>query len=107
MNISLTYLYRDAGNNKIWGEVIFSNKMNFDVSTLEEKIKNELIDGEFFVAEDLCLPSLRFERYDEELDHGWHEYFCVKETADCLNDCLGRDVGDFVRMLKVASLRTT
>jgi hypothetical protein len=100
MNILLEYLYRDAGNNKIWGEVIFSNKMSHDVSILEAKIKDGLIDGEFFVAEDVDLPSLQFPHHDKELDHGWHEYFSVKEIGDCSGECLNGDVGDFVRKLE-------
>lgn len=107
MNILIEYLYRDAGNNKIWGEVIFSNKINFDVSILEANIKNGLIDGEFFVAEDVCLPSLYFARHDEELDHGWHEYFSIKKTANRSNDYLNRDISDFIRMLKFSKLCVT
>jgi hypothetical protein len=79
--------------------VIFSNKNKSGVSVLEKEIRSKLIDGEFFVAEELSLPALKFERYDEELDHGWHEYFSVEETAEEVNDGLGRDVGDFVNIL--------
>jgi len=105
MNILVQYLYRDAGNNKIWSDVVFSNRMNLDVCELETNIKNALIDGEFFVAEDVGLPSLCFDRYDEELDHGWHEYFSIKKTANSPNDDLGRDICNFVNMLKLSALR--
>lgn len=107
INILVQYLYRDAGNNKIWGDVVFSNRKNLDFSVLEKGIKNSLIDGEFFVAEDVGLPSLRFEHYDEKLDHGWHEYFSIKKTANSPNDDLGRDICNFVSMLRSSKLRNS
>jgi len=107
MNILVEYLYRDAGNNKIWGDVVFSNRMNLDVSVLEGDLKNALIDGDFFIAESVALPSLRFERYDEDLDHGWHEYFSIKKTENSPNDYLGRDICDFIGILRLSTLRNT
>lgn len=107
MNVSIQYLYRDAGNNKIWGDIVFSNRINLDVSKLEIDIKNALIDGEFFVAEDVGLPSLHFDRHDAELDHGWHEYFSIEKTDNSPNDDLGRDVCDFVDMLRLSKLRSS
>jgi hypothetical protein len=44
MNIRFEYLYRDAGNFKKWGEVIFSNKNNRDANDLEKQAKSVLID---------------------------------------------------------------
>lgn len=99
MNILMEYLYRDAGNNKVWGNVIFSNPLNIDAAVLHESIKNALIDGEFFVAEDVFLPVLRFSSLDDELDHGWHEYFSVKTTSALSNDALDRDISEFIRSL--------
>lgn len=100
MNVLIEYLYRDAGNNKLWGDVIFSNKMNVDVARLDADIKKTLIDGEFFVAEEVFLPPLQFEKHDIELDHGWHEYFSVGVTAERPNDHLNRDICEFICMLK-------
>lgn len=80
MNILLEYLYRDAGNNKKWGNVVFSNKFNLDFFYLEKEIKDSLIDSEFFVAEDVGLPPLLFDHHDTQLDHGWHEYSSITKT---------------------------
>lgn len=52
MNICLTYLYRDAGNYKYWGEVVFSNPDGTDPATLETEARRHLIDGHWFVAVD-------------------------------------------------------
>ena len=81
MNVILEYLYRDAGNNKIWGEALFSNKSNLSRHDLLKIIREKLIDGEFFIAEKAGLTPLYFEKYDAELDHGWHEFFDVKTSA--------------------------
>ena len=102
MNILVEYLYRDSGNNKLWGGVVFSNKMDIDVCDLELCIRKSLIDGEFFVAKSVEVPSLRFDVYDEELDHGWHEYFGIRKTDVNPNDSLGRDICEFVEWLKLS-----
>ena len=102
MNISLEYLYRDAGNNKIWGEVIFGNRNSIETSLLNNEIQNYLIDGEFFNADKISLPSLGFENFDRELDHGWHEYFTVNNSEGLPNDFHGRDISEFIHTLKIA-----
>ena len=51
MNVILEYLYRYAGNNKIWVEALFSNKSNLSRHDLLKIIREKLIDGEFFIAE--------------------------------------------------------
>lgn len=104
MNILMEYLYRDAGNNKVWANVIFSNNLNVEAAVLDEGMRNALIDGEFFVAEDVFLPSLRFDVRDDELDHGWHEYFSVKETSEPSNDGLNRDIGEFISRLILSKM---
>lgn len=107
MNVSIEYLYRDAGNNKLWGCVVFSNKTDSDISALRAQIKGGLIEGEFLVAEDVGLPPLHFDRYDNGLDHGWHEFFSAEKVAAPSNDCLNRDIGDFIVALKLSQLRST
>jgi len=47
MNIRFEYLYRDAGNFKNWGEIIFSNKNNYDADYLEKQVRAVLIDKGF------------------------------------------------------------
>jgi hypothetical protein len=105
MNILLEYLYRDAGNNKVWGNVVFSNSLNIQVDVLNTAIKNALIDGECFIAEEVFLPSLHFDVHDDELDHEWHEYFSIEETSAPSNDGLNRDIGDFISRLILSKSR--
>jgi len=97
MNILFEYLYRDAGNNKNWGSVIFSNREGLSVEELTLKIRSGLIDGEFFEVDKLGVPPLYFDRYDPELDHGWHEFFGIEETGEGVRDSHGRDIAELIR----------
>ncbi|WP_086479958.1 hypothetical protein [Oceanospirillum sanctuarii] len=69
MNLVLEYLYRDASNNKNWQAVNFSNTLQQPVSVIEEQIRAYLIDGVYFVAEQLDQPTAYFDNHDPELDH--------------------------------------
>lgn len=102
MNVCLNYLYRDAGNYKNWGEVIFTNKTDMDLNLLELKIRNVLIESEFFIAEMVNLKILKFPIHSKELDHDWHEFYSVEHTEEAINDKKKRDVIDFIEHLKYA-----
>ncbi len=103
MNILFQYLYRDAGNFKNWGEVVFYNKKDYEVSYLEKQIKEILIDKEFFVAEKADVPKLQFPEYVKSLDHEWHEFHSISVTSVKSNDKLARDIEEFIESLKYAS----
>ena len=103
MNVSFEYLYRDAGNFKNWGEVIFSNKSNYDTSYLEKQVRTALIDKEFFVANEAEVPNLQFQEFIESLDHGWHEFYSFQLTTDRQTDSENRDIEEFIDSLRCAS----
>ena len=48
-NVSFDYRYRDAGNYKKEGSVIFRNEAKADLAALDEEIKSLLISTEFFL----------------------------------------------------------
>ena len=104
MNAHLEYLYRDAGNNKKWGDVIFSNQESADLYLLQEQIKKVLIDGEFFIGEKSELPKLSFPNRDSELDHDWYEFHSLTPTIEQKNDRLNRDVLEMLETIKQASV---
>lgn len=81
-NIKLSYLYRDAGNYKNFGEVIFANPSNVSLEKVTELLKQKLIDGQWFYARDYGLPNLHFDKWNEELDHGFHEFEGMEYTDD-------------------------
>ncbi len=82
MNIKLTYLYRDGANYKQFNEVVFCNPEKILLEEVEETIIASLIDGTWFVADNWSLPNMFFKEYmwNNEVDHNWHEFECVKET---------------------------
>ncbi len=96
MNILFVYLYRDAGNNKKWGEVIFANAKGVEKISLERLIRKRIIDEEFFVSENSKLPKLEFPTFDQELDHGWYEFHSLEKTIKSQNDEEKRDILDFI-----------
>ena len=103
MNVQFTYLYRDAGNYKLWGAAVFSNKDDVDLENLEQDFRKMLIDSEFFYAERSTLPELSFDSYDRMLDHEWYEYHSMEDTAEVVNEKLKRDFEELNAQLKIAS----
>ena len=79
MYIRFNYLYRDAGNYKQYGSVVFSNPHHRALRAIEHSIRSSLIDGEFFNVKQWQLPDLREQEWDDELDHDWHEFESVEE----------------------------
>ncbi len=103
MNTKLEYLYRDAGNNKKWGEVVFTNHKSINLGQLKSMFKEVLIKKEFFIARQSGLPELSFQKPDKELDHGWYEYSEISSTIEQENDLCNRDITDFIELLKQTS----
>lgn len=73
-NILFNYLYRDASNFKLFGGVVFSNPNNLSLEEIKRRIESRLIDGMYFDPDEWGVPRLRFEDFDEDLDHGWCEF---------------------------------
>lgn len=96
MNIRFEYEYRDAGNYKNCDEIVFANKNDLSVDTLNEEIQQALISKEFFVAEDVGIPPLYFDKYNPVLDHGWHYFRVLSETTDKPTDPENRDISDLI-----------
>lgn len=67
MAARVSYLYRDAGNYKQYGEFDVIGEFNI------EHIVPFLIDGEFFVPEHVGIPSLVPLEKTED-DHDLHEF---------------------------------
>ena len=88
MNIAFHYLYRDAANYKKFGYVIFANPGNVDLSELENLAKSKLIYGEWFYANQWCLPELFLDRFDFNIDPTWHEFECIEYTDEPTNSTL-------------------
>ena len=84
-NIKLTYLYRDAGNYKKYGEVIFENPEKTAINELQNLLESKLIDGQWFYADEWQLRDLHSEYWGQELDHGFHEFESLCYTEEQSN----------------------
>lgn len=80
------YIYCDASNYKIFGSLLFSG-------TLSYAERNELIacldGGEFFVAEQVGVPPLYSELFEEiggptDDDHAWHTFGGLREELELI-----------------------
>ncbi|HLP12185.1 MAG TPA: hypothetical protein VK177_09665 [Flavobacteriales bacterium] len=82
-NIQFNYLYRDAGNYKNHGSVVFSNPASLSLEEIDKAIRARLIEGVWFLHEDFGVPPLFFNDHDVNGDdHGWHEYVGVESCCD-------------------------
>lgn len=93
MNIKMSYLYRDAGNFKSYGFVVFSNPTYQSAIELEASFRSALTDGAYFVADAFLLPDLRPATLDDDLDHAWHELESIEETPASPTDSYKRAIG--------------
>lgn len=96
-NIKFNYLYRDAGNYKIFDSFIFTNLYSKNLESIELAIRSNLIDGEYFIPEKWNIPRLSFGDYLPELDHDFHEFESIDETDEYA--LCNRDICDFLIMI--------
>lgn len=76
------YLYRDAGNFKVSGKLLIDGELgDADIALLQNKFDS----GEYFIAEQIGVPTLYQTLWREcecepsdELDHVWHEFMAVR-----------------------------
>lgn len=103
MNIRFSYLYRDAGNFKNFGEAIFSNPNETSLEDLSARVKLALLDEMYFDAYAVGLPELFFEDYDDELDHDWHEFELLGDSNASL-ETLIISIDEFILRLEMNKL---
>ena len=70
------YMYRDAGNFKAFGTVILEGALS---PADREMLRDRLEEGEYFIAEQIGVPSLYEQLYRwsdgaTSSDHCWHEF---------------------------------
>lgn len=83
-NIKFNYLYRDGGNYKTFGSVIFANPDNVEIDAIANAIQSRLIDACWFYAEEWKLPNLRPTGL-QDTDPTWHEFESVEYTQQPAN----------------------
>ena len=103
-NIRVAYLYRDASNYKLNGEVIFSNESLLNLEEIEKQIRSLLNEGEYFIARQVHLEERFFDVVNDD-DHPWHEFVMVEATNDPTFDPAPehkRDIAEFLADMEKA-----
>ena len=80
----MEYMYRDANNFKAFGQLLLTGKTS-DTDIVE--IKTYLDSGEFFVAEQVDVPTLYHQlwKYSDGptiADHAYHEFIELRSATD-------------------------
>ncbi|WP_018342374.1 hypothetical protein [Cytophaga aurantiaca] len=94
-NVRFNYQYRDTANFKQYGSVIFSNPNQLSIETIEEQLKEVLIDQEYFIPKACEVPLIYRFPFDSELDHEWYEMDSVEETNKLITD--NRNIELFIK----------
>ncbi len=96
-NVMFSFVYRDAGNFKQYGVVVFANPDQLPLLSADVAIRRVLIDGQFFVPSEWSIPLVNVFAFDPDLDHSWYEFLKLSSTdAPCTDD---RTLQQFVASL--------
>jgi hypothetical protein len=98
MNVEFEYCYRDWGNFKRFGAVIFENRNQLAVDEIRRRVLRASCEGQWFNATHVRLPELYFPNcpFDPDLDHEFHEFRSASETELVADDSHNRDILDFL-----------
>ncbi len=92
-NMAFEYIYR-SGEQKRWAEVIFENRNNWSLGTIN-KLLHGAMPKNLFVAAQVRVHEVFFEEVFPG-DTGWHEYWAVRHAREHCNDPHHRDITDFI-----------
>lgn len=103
MNVEFNYRYRDFGNFKKYGSVVFGNRAGIPLEKIHQALLQLTGDEEAFVASELAIPEMFFTEfpYSPRLDWEMHEYCGVSETNAQVDDTLLRDISDLLAQMEV------
>lgn len=97
-NIEFSYLYRDGGNYKKFGRVVFANPDQIACGVIEKALAEAFLEDGLFIADQVRVPEV-FLFADGELafdDHCYHEFDGVRATEKESTDPRVRTVSEFV-----------
>lgn len=92
-------MYRDASNYKAFGNVIFTNLGNINLTDINISLLNYFSNDRLFVASQIRIPEVFLYLKDNLTvdDHCFHEYMSVKFTTETENDKHGRSINEFIK----------
>lgn len=88
------YLYRDDGNWTTYDTVLLSNRKGKLLSDVKQAIRDQLLQGELFITQEVGLKSLG------GCEHEWHEYEFIEEVEN--DDEPLMDVSELIAKLKAS-----
>lgn len=102
MNVQFEYRYRDLGNFKRYGSVVFGNRNDLPTDNINRLLLELTGSDETFVASRLGIPEMFFPDfpYSPSLDWEMHEYCGVSQTDLPINDAQGRDIMDLLSQMR-------
>jgi len=74
--IRFNYMHRDSGNWKKFGSKLFVNPDQLTLEEIEQKIRANLIDQEYFYPDQVGIKKFKFHRYLD--DYSWYEFESVE-----------------------------
>lgn len=74
--VRFNYLHRDSGNWKKFGSKLFSNPEQVTIEEIAQKIRENLIDQEYFYPDQVGIKKFKFHRYKD--DCSWYEFESVE-----------------------------
>ena len=80
--IRFNYLHRDSGNWKKFGSKKFSNPDQLTIEEIEQRIRQNLIDQEYFYPDQVGIKKFKFHQYLD--DYSWYEFESI-EIIRCID----------------------
>lgn len=104
-NIKFIYLYRDGGNFKSWGEVIFSHIDALTITEIETRLLRAFLPGKHFIASQISITEKFLYSSGDftKHDHCYHEFDCVELCGEEPTDSLERTITDFLQDVEIVS----
>jgi hypothetical protein len=97
-SVEFIYLYRDGGNYKKRGRVVFSNPDRMSSDLVEERLRQAFLHDGLFIASQIRVPEVflyaggKFS-FD---DHCYHELDGVRTTSESIDDTHHRSINEFL-----------
>ena len=103
--VKFNYLYRDAGNIKSWGELIFSNPDGLNLKEIDRQLRMKFIQEILFIAHQIDIPEvfLYTEQNLNDDDHCFHEYDSVEIVEHFSSNTEIRSIKQFLKQIDFAS----
>ena len=104
--VKFNYLYRDAGNYKSWGELIFSNPDNLNLKEIDGRLKLAFDQEILFVAHQVDVPEVFFyaKQNLNDDDHCFHEYDSVEIVENFNSRGDDRSIKQFLEQIEFTSI---